>query len=191
MGRPKMLLPIGDRTMLAAAVAPHLEAVNGRVIVVLGKDSRRIRAESGLPAHPRLHVVVNRRWRQGMSSSLRRGLEVAGDADAVLIALGDQPGVTAERVARVVAAWKPDVPLVVPVVSASRTGHPVLFARCLWEDLRRLEGDVGAREVVRRHWYQAVRIQAAPLPDLDAEGDYRDYLEGRTPPDSGLQRPDD
>ena len=191
MGRPKMLLPIGDRTMLAAAVAPHLEAVNGRVVVVLGKDSRRIRAEAGLPRDPRLHVVVNRGWREGMSSSLRRGLEVCAGADAVLIALGDQPGVTAERIARVVAAWHPEIPLVVPVVSASRTGHPVLFGQCLWEDLRRLRGDVGAREVVARHWYRAARVQVEPLADVDAEDDYRGYLEGRTPAPSGLARPED
>ncbi len=191
MGRPKMLLPVGDRTMLAAAVAPHLEAVNGPVVVVLGKDSRRLRAEAGLPLDPRLHVVVNRRWREGMSSSLRRGLEVCRGADAVLVALGDQPGVTADRVARIVAAWEPGVPLVVPVVSASRTGHPVLFAQCLWEELRGLRGDVGAREVVRRHWYRAVRVQVEPLVDVDAEDDYRDYLEGRTPADSGLERPED
>jgi CTP:molybdopterin cytidylyltransferase MocA len=191
MGRPKMLLPIGGGTMLAGAVAPHLEAVNGRVVVVLGKDARRVRAEAGLPVDPRLHVVVNRRWREGMASSLRRGLEVVKGADAVLIALGDQPGVTADRIARIVAAWKPDVPLVVPVVSASKTGHPVLFAQCLWDDLRALRGDVGAREVVKRHWYRAARIQVEPLADVDFEGDYRDYLEGRRPAESGLDRPDD
>jgi CTP:molybdopterin cytidylyltransferase MocA len=175
--------------MLAAAVAPHLEAVNGRVVVVLGKDARRIRAEAGLPAHPRLHVVVNRRWRDGMSSSLRRGLQVCGDADAVLIALGDQPGVTAERVARIVGAWRPGVPLVVPVISETRAAHPVLFARCLWEDLRGLRGDVGAREVVQRNWDRAVRVDVPPLFDVDVEDDYRDFLEGRTPAQSGLEVP--
>jgi molybdenum cofactor cytidylyltransferase len=190
MGRPKMLLPVGDRTLLAAAVAPHLEAVNGRVVVVLGKDARRIRAEAGLPAHPRLHVVVNRRWRDGMSSSLRRGLEVCGDADAVLIALGDQPGVTVDRVRRILAAWQPGVALVVPVVSASWAAHPILFGRCLWDDLRGLRGDVGAREIVRRNWDRAVRVAVAPLADVDVEEDYRNYVEGRTPAESGLEAPE-
>ena len=190
MGRPKMLLPAGGRTLLAASVAPHLEAVNGCVVVVLGKDARRVRAEAGLPADPRLHVVVNRRWRDGMSSSLRRGLEVCGDADAVLIALGDQPGVTADRVTRILAAWRPGVALVVPVVSATRAAHPVLFARCLWEELRGLRGDVGAREVVRRHWDGAVRVDLPPLVDVDVEEDYRNNREGRTPAESGLEVPE-
>ena len=190
MGRPKMLLPAFGRTLLAAAVAPYLEVVNGHVVVVLGKDARRVRAEAGLPVDPRLHVVVNRRWRDGMSSSLRRGLDVCGEADAVLVALGDQPGVTAERVRRIVSAWKPGVALVVPMVSATRAAHPVLFARCLWEDLRGLRGDVGAREVVRRHGERAVRVLVSPLVDVDAEEDYRNFLEGRTPAESGLELPE-
>ena len=191
MGRPKMLLPIGDRTVLAAAVAPHLAAGRGRVVVVLGKDARRIRAEAGLPVHPRLQVVVNRRWRDGMSSSLRRGLDSCAGAAAVLVALGDEPGVTEERIERIVGAWRPDVPLVVPMVSPSQAAHPVLFAQCLWEDLRGLRGDVGARMVVRRHWDRAVRVTVPPLADLDAESDYRAYLEGRTPAPSGLRVPED
>jgi CTP:molybdopterin cytidylyltransferase MocA len=190
MGRPKMLLPVGGGTLLAAAVAPYLEAVRGHVVVVLGKDARRIRAEAGLPVDPRLHVVVNRRWRDGMSSSLRRGLDVCGAADAVLVALGDQPGVTAERVTRIVSAWRPEAPLVVPMVSATRAGHPVLFARCLWGELRALRGDVGAREVVRRHGDRAVRVLVPPLVDVDAEDDYRNLLEGRAPADSGLELPE-
>jgi molybdenum cofactor cytidylyltransferase len=191
MGSPKMLLPVGAQTMVAAAVAPHLAAGFGRTVVVLGKDARRIRAEAGLPADPRLLVVVNQRWRDGMSASLRRGLAACRGADAVLIALGDQPGVTEERIRRIVAAWQPGVPLVVPVVSTSRAAHPVLFARCVWEELRSLRGDVGARAVVRRHWDRAVRVEVSPLPDVDVEDDYRGYLEGRAPDESGLEVPDE
>ena len=87
------------------------------------------------------------------------------------------------------AAWRPGVALVVPVVSATRAAHPVLFARCLWEELRALRGDVGAREVVRRNWDRAVRVDVPPLVDVDVEEDYRDYLEGRTPAESGLEVP--
>jgi CTP:molybdopterin cytidylyltransferase MocA len=190
MGRPKMLLPVGGQTLLAAAVAPHLEAGIGKVVVVLGAGAARIAREAGLPGDPRLEVVVNRRWRDGMSSSLRRGLGRCAGAEAVLIALGDQPGVTADRVARIAAAWAPDVPLVVPRTSPSRAGHPVLFARCLWEDLRSLTGDVGAREVVRRHRARAIRVDVPPLADLDDEADYRRHLEGRGPEESGLEEPE-
>ena len=190
MGRPKMLLPVGEGTMLAAAVLPHLEAGIGKVVVVLGKDAAEVARAAGLPDDPRLEIAANPRWQEGMSSSLREGLARCEGADAVLVALGDQPGVTPDRVALVAAAWRPEVPLVVPRTSRSRAGHPVLFARCLWEDLRGLRGDVGAREVVRRHLGRAVRVDVPPLPDVDDEAGYRRYLAGGPPEESGLEGPE-
>ena len=190
MGRPKMLLPLGERTLLASAVRPHLEAGIGRVVVVLGCDAAAIRAGAGLPDDPRVDVVVNRRWRLGQSSSLRAGLARCETAEAVLVALGDQPGVTADRVALIASAWRPDVPLVVPRSSTGRAAHPVLFGRCLWQELRGLSGDVGARDVVRRHHARAVRVDVAPLTDVDDDRDYRRVLEGRAPKESGLEVPE-
>lgn len=192
MGRPKAVLPAREGgTLLAQAVAPHLEAGIGHVVVVLGCDAEAVRAEAGLPlADPRLLVVVNSSWAEGMSTSLRAGLESCEGSAAAMIALGDQAGVTAARVRSVAAAWSPDVPLVVPVLSTGRPSHPVLFGRCLWEELRALVGDRGARDVVRRHLKGAARVAAAPLADLDTLGDYRDYIEGRPPrTDAGLDPP--
>jgi CTP:molybdopterin cytidylyltransferase MocA len=185
-----MLLPVGERTLLAAAVQPHLDAGIGRVVVVLGADAAAVRAGAGLADDRRLVLVVNRRWREGQSSSLRKGLAACAGADAVLIALGDQPGATAERVARIAAAWRPDVPMVLPRTSTGRAAHPVLFAACLWQDLRGLRGDVGARDVVRRHAARAVRVDVPPLADVDDEGGYRRLLEGRAPEESGLEVPE-
>ncbi|HEV8253709.1 MAG TPA: NTP transferase domain-containing protein [Vicinamibacteria bacterium] len=178
MGRPKMVLPLGDRTVLAAAVQPHLDAGVGRVVVVLGDRSAEVMAKAGITADPRLRAVVNAEWAEGMSSSIRRGLAEAADAEAVLIALGDEPGLAAERIRRLIGAWRPGVPLVVPV-QEGRAGHPVLFDRRLFGELAALTGDVGAREVVRRHWGAAATIEAGPLADLDTEADYRAFRDGR------------
>jgi CTP:molybdopterin cytidylyltransferase MocA len=190
LGRPKMLLPVAGRTLLAAAVQPHLDAGIGRVVVVLGADAAAVRAGAGLPVDPRIEVVVNRRWRDGLASSLRKGLGACEGAEAVLVALGDQPGATADRVARVAAAWRPDVPLVVPRSSKGRAAHPVLFAACLWQELRGLRGDVGAREVVRRHAAAAVRVDVPPLADVDDERGYAKVLSGEAPDEPGLEVPE-
>ena len=175
MGRPKMLLPFGGGTVLSATVAALLQSRLDRVVVVLGAESERVRREAGLAEDPRLRVVVNASWDEGMGSSLRRGVEEAPDAESVLIALGDQPGMTAERVNAVLDAFRPGVRLVVPV-SGAVPAHPVLFARALFPELRSLTGDAGAREVVRRHWEEAVRFAAEPLADVDTEEDYRRVL---------------
>jgi molybdenum cofactor cytidylyltransferase len=180
MGRPKMLLPLGGGTVLAAAVQPHLDAGIDRVVVVVGDRADEVVANAGIADDddPRLRVVVNGAWAEGMASSIRRGLAEAADADAVLVALGDEPGVTADRIRRLIRAWRPGVPLVAPVHDG-RAGHPVLFDRALFPDLAALTGDVGAREVVRRHWSAAATIPAEPLADLDTEADYRAFRDGR------------
>jgi molybdenum cofactor cytidylyltransferase len=174
MGRPKMLLPARGGTLLSAAVAPLLEAGLDRVVVVLGERAEEVRRGARLPTDPRLVLAVCAEWHAGMASSLKRGLESCADADAVLIALGDQPGVTAERVRTVVASFGPGRDLVVPV-HWGIPAHPVLFGRSLFPELEALSGDVGAREVVRRHEREALRIEVEALPDIDTEDDYRRF----------------
>lgn len=174
MGRPKMLLPVGVGTLLSAAVAPLLEAGLDRVVVVLGDRAQEIQRGARLPADPRIVPVVCPEWRAGMASSLKRGLEACADADAVVVALGDEPGVTADRVRMVTAAFGPGRDLVVPV-HRGIPAHPVLFGQSLFPELEALSGDVGAREVILRHEGEALRIEVEALPDIDTEEDYRKF----------------
>jgi len=188
MGAPKMLLPIGSGTALSTVARALLDAGLSTVVVVLGHQAEDVRRAAGLPDDERLRVVVNDDWRQGMASSLRFGLEACGDAAAALVALGDQPGISADRVRRIVAAWRPDGSLVIPV-HQGRAGHPVLFGRRLWDELRTLQGDVGGREVVLRHLADAVQVQDEPLADLDTEDDVRRHRAGQPPANNGLLLP--
>ena len=186
MGRPKMLLPLPGGTVLATVVSRLLAAPVDRIVVIVGHEAAAVRAGAGLPDDARVMVLDNPDWNEGLSSSLRRGLLACPEADALVVALGDQPGVDAEVVRRLVEAWRQGARLAVPVQgrsgdgSASRAGHPVLFDRSLRGELLALTGDVGAREVLHRHWDEAARIDAPGLPDLDTEEDYGAFLEGRT-----------
>jgi molybdenum cofactor cytidylyltransferase len=188
MGRPKALLPLGTGTVLSHVVSRLLAAPLKHVVVVLGSHADDVRQEAGLPAADALSVVDNTRWRDGVSTSLHCGLAACGEAGAVVVALGDQPGVDPVVVGRLVAAWRDGARMAVPVHSG-RVGHPVLFARALFPELRGLVGDVGARDVVRRHWGEGVAVPALPLWDLDTEADYRAFLKGQAPPVEGLEYP--
>ena len=183
-----MLLPMGDQTLLATVARALLDAGLERVIVVLGHGADTIRREARLPPDERLEAVFNDDWASGMASSLRRGLDACATAEAVLIALGDQPGLTPDRVSQVVRAWQPGASLVLPVHDG-RAGHPVLFGRSLWPELRALEGDVGAREVVKLHISNAIQVPLPPLTDLDTEEDLRLYRAGTLPATGGLEVP--
>jgi molybdenum cofactor cytidylyltransferase len=189
MGRPKMLLRLPQgTTALTAAVTPHLEAGVHKVVVVLGSRAEETRQGAGLPDDPRLIFVVNPGWEEGMASSLRRGIDACEGESAILVALGDQVGVDAARVRNILEAWSPGCPLVVPV-HGERASHPVLFSRELWPELLRLEGDLGARAVVTRHWGEARLVSAEPLWDLDRQEDYESLLRGEQPPACGLPAP--
>ncbi len=175
MGRKKQLLSLPGGTVLATVVSRLLEAPVDRVVVVLGHEAEAIRKGAGLPADPRLLVIDNEDWREGMASSLRTGVRACADAEAIVVALGDQPGIEAGVVKKLVAAFRGGAPLAVPV-QGERRGHPVLFGRALFPSLLALRGDVGAKEVVARHWPEAARIEATLPRDLDTEEDYRSFL---------------
>ena len=92
MGQPKALLPLGAGTVLSTVAERVLESGIDRLVLVLGHEAERVRAGARLPQDPRLSIVVHPGWALGMASSLQAGLEASEDADAVLVVLGDQPG---------------------------------------------------------------------------------------------------
>ena len=193
LGRNKLLLPFRGGTVLSTTVARLLASILDRVIVVLGYAEGEVRSRAGLSEDPRLAIVANPGWEEGMASSLRRGVEAAAEAEAVIVALGDQPDTDPEVVGRLVTAFRGGATLAVPVhggpaetgiderataeTGIESTGHPVLFARALFPELLALRGDKGARDVVKRHWSEAVKVAAVPLHDVDTEDDYRALLE--------------
>lgn len=180
MGASKLLLPLGGGTVLGTAARRLLAAPVDLVILVVGHEAGRVLAEGGLPEDPRLRPVRNEGWAEGMASSLRTGVAAAEGASALLIALADQPDLRPEVVARLIEAWRAGSPLAVPV-HEGRVGHPVLFDRSLFPELSVLSGDVGAREIVKRHWAKAARIEAPPLSDLDRRADYDGFVAGTAP----------
>lgn len=105
---PKALLPHRGRALVEHVVAVLLAGGCDVVVVVLGADADRVRAEASL-GDPRVRVVVNRDWSSGMASSLRAGVAaaLALEPSRVVVAHVDQPGVVPDDVARLLAAHRP------------------------------------------------------------------------------------
>jgi nicotine blue oxidoreductase len=90
-------------------------------------------------------LVLNSDWSTGMGSSLHAGLAAAGDAEAVVVTLVDQPLIGAEAVKRLIDAWRDGAPIAVAAYEGRRA-HPVLFGReAVAAVLPTLSGDAGAR----------------------------------------------
>jgi molybdenum cofactor cytidylyltransferase len=182
MGRPKQLLPLGDRCLLERVVDEVARSQVGEVIVVLGHAAEAIRRRIRLPAGGApCRVVVNGAHAQGQSGSLRLGLGAADPAAlAAAIVLGDQPGVTHRLIDRVASAFLGGgLPAARPVYGGPGTpgrvpGHPVILARRLWRHLEGLRGDEGARTLLAPHpeWLLEVPIEGPPPADVDTWRDY-------------------
>ncbi|MEX0799972.1 MAG: nucleotidyltransferase family protein [Dehalococcoidia bacterium] len=179
MGEPKQLLPLDGRPILQHVIDAAQSSCLGEIVVVLGAEAEAVGAALRLPERAR--TVVNPGFAEGQSTSLRAGLRSLDDeVEAAAVLLGDQPGVSAELIDRVVAAYRAGGrPVARPVytTSGSRTvpGHPVVLSRAVWPEVEKLTGDQGARALLARHddWLLEAPIEGEPPPDIDTREDYR------------------
>lgn len=160
MPGPKQLLRFRGVTLLRHAAQTAVAARCGPVVVVLGAAAlaKQLRFELVDLA---VSVVDNHKWKDGMSSSIRAGieaLEAAGSADAVLLMTCDQPYVTAEVLEQLVAAFHQSHPPAVACAYAGTVGVPALFDRALFAELKALEHDQGAKRILERHLPRIGRI---------------------------------
>jgi molybdenum cofactor cytidylyltransferase len=130
---------------------------------------------------PDLEFVENPGYGEGLSASLRKGLEAARGFDAVLIVLGDLPFLGTELARAVVGAYRTSTaPLAFPRVDG-RPAHPVVFRRDLWAELDTIRGDRGGRTVVDRHAKRAAVVpweDGGTQRDIDTEGEYGTLRQG-------------
>ena len=188
MGRPKALLPIGDDTFVTRVCRTLLEAGVDDLIVVAG-DERTAVAEAVAGAGLPVRIVENPRREEGQLSSVLAGLAVADrpGVDAVLVHLVDAPLVRPDTVRAVLDAFRRShAPVVRPSVGG-RHGHPVLFARRVFDDLRRADPSVGAKAVVRAHAEDAADVHVddeGACHDIDTPEDF-ERLAGPRPAQEG------
>jgi molybdenum cofactor cytidylyltransferase len=156
------------------------------VVVVLGGSSGEIQA--GVDVGTAL-PIVNPDYLTGQASSLRAGLRtVRADAAAVVFVLGDQPLQSSTVITGVIEAYRAGAgPIVVPRYRDGR-GNPVLFDRSLFDQLEALEGDQGARPLLRDqpHLVHEVAFPDRLMPlDIDTWEDYRAVLRAAGEADPG------
>jgi CTP:molybdopterin cytidylyltransferase MocA len=180
MGRPKAFLPLGEDTFLSRVCRTLAEAGVDDLVVIAGSEAAEAERELervGVLAR----VVENARRDQGQLTSVQAGLAVADrpGVDAVLVHLVDVPLVAPGTVVAVVEAFRrTHAPIVRPSVEG-RHGHPVLFGRSIFDELRAADPAVGAKAVVRAHAADAVDVavnDAGACQDIDTPEDYESLI---------------
>jgi molybdenum cofactor cytidylyltransferase len=171
-GSQKLVAPLGGVAIVrrsAAALAEHVD----EMIVVVGSEGDRVRdALTGIAAQ----IVENPDWNDGLSSSLRRGVAaLPKGADAVLVALGDQPTPDPRTFATLVARWRTSTCPIVAARYRDGVAPPVLMGRAVFGEIDGLRGDVGARPIIQRDPGRVafVDIDADAPRDVDTVDDLR------------------
>ncbi len=180
MGKTKQLLPLGNGTMLERVLNEALGSDLDRVILVLGHQAEEIRDTLGPILHvPRLEVVENRQYKQGISSSIQAGLSAlqAGYVH-VMVLLADMPRISSCLINLLLHNYlDSQLPLSAVKVEGKRS-HPVIFSRTLFNELRELRGDVGARSLFRKYDDRVCLVEANECyddRDIDTEEDYMEF----------------
>lgn len=173
MKRHKMLLPLGNTTVVQHVVEQLLESVVESVVVVVGHEGKKI---EGLFEGTDVRVVHNEDFREGMLSSVRAGL-VARDDDwlGVLLALGDQPSIRRSVVDKLIERFHAGRGEILVPAHEGRRGHPLLFDAVYCEEIMASFDDTGLRGLMERHAEKVVAIETDSddvLRDMDYPADY-------------------
>ena len=187
MGQAKAALPLGQsgETVLSRVVRYLLRGGVPELIVVAGAHIDAVRM--AMPSHePRARVIEHVGWQQGQLSSLLKGLDAIDDPqlEAAVVTLVDVPLVLPSTVAAVITAWRrTHAPIVRPAESAQgahsavRHGHPVVFDRSVFADLRAADLSAGAKAVFAKHHDRVVNVDVqdpGAFEDIDTPGDYEE-----------------
>jgi molybdenum cofactor cytidylyltransferase len=173
LGRPKQTLPLGDTTLLGWVVRDVEASSLDQVIVVVGGSEDEARAGLTLT---RAGVVSNAAYASGCASSLLAGMDAAGDCDALMLILGDMPGVDAGVIDAVRADWEYNQPWAAVTEYQGKLGHPFVFSAAAFPTLRDLHGDKAVWKILDAQPERVRRVPVdRPLPaDVDT---WEDYLE--------------
>lgn len=180
MGKPKQTVPLNGVPMLEMVLEILHKSNVGRIVVVLGANAAEVRKRIGFADET---VVVNPRFAEGMSGSLKLGLRHVGrGADAAIVALGDQPFVLPLTIDALVAAYEESGALIVIPTYHGVRGNPVLFDKSVFPQIARIRGDMGAKSVVQENAADVLEVDVPDegvLVDIDTPSDLARRMEVR------------
>ena len=166
LGGAKLSRPFGGGLLVDGAIRAALASPARRIVMVTGSDpgladrAAFLAEEAGRA--DALILCECPGWREGLSASLKSGIEVAGDIDAALVFLGDMPFIPTGLAAELVQAVAGREAKAAAPIHLGRRGHPVLLTRALLDELDSVVGDKGAGALL-----QGLGDQLALVPSDD------------------------
>jgi molybdenum cofactor cytidylyltransferase len=186
MGVNKLQLPWRQKTVLEHCLDSLLRSNIQEVVIVLSDQTKEMRDRlkgGSLLKNKRIKVEMNRDYKKGMSTSVRRGLKTIDPrSDGILIALGDQPFLNPRTINALIRAFdqrRGDI--IVPSFRGVK-GHPVIFHRKYEKELLKLRGDTGGKPILLKYSKQIKTIPVRSegvIKDIDTREEYQKALRMR------------
>jgi molybdenum cofactor cytidylyltransferase len=177
MGQPKQLMAWKGKTLLEHGISEALK-ITKNVAVVLGAHSKTIKP---VVDDIKVHIIENRNWQQGMGTSIAKGIEFLEEAnkfEAVLIMLADQPLLGKSHLSTLINKFLHTKSPIVCTNYGDKLGVPAIFNRSLFGDLKKLNQDFGARQLIKKMGDSVFSVQPrGKVIDIDTLVTYKTLYE--------------
>ena len=175
LGSPKQLLSYRGKTLLQHTIDTALESQASPILVVLGSGKDAIKKEL---EQKQVFILENSSWESGMASSISCGItnlqELPPESKAAILMVCDQPFVDAKLLNNLITKHKDTRQSIVASSYANTLGTPALFHQSLFSELLVLEGESGAKSLIKKYSLQTgfVSFDQGSI-DIDTRENYR------------------
>lgn len=178
LGSPKQLLAVGGQNLIQHAVSVALSSRIGPVLVVTGANRKAV--EAALEDMD-VQLAYNPDWQEGMGASIRWGtlaaLGLHPEAEGLLFMVCDQPFIYAELLRALLDRQRETGKPIVTSSYEGIRGTPALYHASLFDELKSLKGDTGARPLLQRYGEDIATVPFEKgRTDIDTHADYEQYL---------------
>lgn len=178
----KILLNINGKPLIQHAIQ-NIHNLTNNIIIVGGHNFSTLATYlSFLPEANNIDIIYNKEYKNGLSTSLIAGLDMAEPTDAILICLGDMPNIPPELIAQMIQVFNTvsEDTIIAPFCNGRR-GHPVIIPKKYFSELRSLQGDRGASSLLKKYQSYIYGINTDSngiFLDLDNTEDIKLYQKG-------------
>jgi len=180
-GVPKQLAQYNGKTLLQHIIDEARTADPICVVVVTGANENEI---SSSIANNKVKLIFNKDWAKGMATGIVAGVnamnQIDKDVDKIIIAVCDQPFVSSALFNQLDRVQKETGKSIIASSYAGTMGTPVLFTRKYFDQLLRLTGDTGAKQILRDHKEDVATVDFPEgVIDIDTKEDLDKLLKSK------------
>lgn len=176
LGQPKQLLKYNNKTLLEHTIVQAKDSLATQIIVVLGAFSERIK--SFITPYS-VDIIINENWKNGMSSSLQKGLKLVPKGNAILVLLSDQPFVNTALFNKMITKSNQTPHSIIATQYDDTLGVPALFKPLVFPSIKALKATQGAKKVIlsaaKQNQVEAVSFPKGKI-DIDTIEDYKQLI---------------